>query len=217
LILFGFLGENRRLEPILRALAQCESKQLFRLAIYGTVWDESFVRTLIRDLGLASIVKIHGYVTESQLDAAIASSHLAFNLRFPTLGEASGGILRSWTCGTPTLVTGEGWYKDLPASVAYKISVETEEADIQAALSEIIQNPGRFAHYGMMGQAYVRKIHAPEPYVASLKAALVNFRELETRRSAQYMLRSIASRFTDAERMIFLDRAADKIAAVFGE
>jgi len=214
LIMFGFLGSNRRLESILLALAKFSHRDCFRLDIFGTVWDEFHILTMIKKLGLQRIVYLHGYVAEDELDDAIASSHLSFNLRFPTMGEASGSVLRSWNCATPTLVTAEAWYKSLPNSVAYKITVDNEIEDIQAALTLLIRNPHLFERYGMTGYAYARANHDPDQYVIRLKSALENVKDLELRFGANVMIRAISSKVSFHP--ILLNNAVDNVASVLG-
>jgi len=117
LIMFGYINPNRRLESVINALAGMRENLEFQLDIYGTLWNEQLIQRMIVQSGLTDRVTVHGFVPENQLDNAIASAHMAFNLRYPTMGEASGGILRSWACATPTLVTDAGWYADLPDDV----------------------------------------------------------------------------------------------------
>jgi glycosyltransferase involved in cell wall biosynthesis len=217
LIMFGYIGSNRRLDAILHALADVPNKRLYRFDIYGTLADKDRFRAVIADRGLQDLVRIHGFVSESELDQAIASSHLAFNLRFPTVGEASGGILRSWNRATPALVTDLGSYKDLPDEVAHKISLNTERADILAALAALVENPASFKRRGLAAQTHARKKHDPETYVADLKAALEDAEQLQLRYAAHAMSLSAAAHSTSrGERKILLDCAATRIASVFG-
>jgi glycosyltransferase involved in cell wall biosynthesis len=208
------LGSNRRLESILRALAAFRERHRFQLDIYGTIWDEQYILGLVKKLGLQRLVRVHGYVSEAELDRAIASAHLSFNLRFPTMGEASGSVLRSWNSATPVLVTDEAWYHALPQSVAYKISATNELEDIQTALKRLIETPVQFERYGIAGYEYARLNHDPDQYVTRLKRAFENIRQLELRFSANFMMRSVSSKLSS--QTILLDNAADKVASVFG-
>ena len=56
-------------------------------------------------LGLRERVTFHGYVSEAELEAALDDADLAVNLRYPTMGEASGSQLRIWDHALPSLVT----------------------------------------------------------------------------------------------------------------
>ena len=73
---------------ILEALAPLRDEVPFRFDIMGHVWDEAYVMRRVDELGLQGRVSILGFVSEARLDAALASAHLVFNLRHPTMGEA---------------------------------------------------------------------------------------------------------------------------------
>ena len=171
-VMFGYVNPNRRLESVLRALGGGPGAPDFRLDIYGTLWDPTLIERLIRDVGLAGRVFCHGFAPEAELDAAIAGAHLAFNLRHPTMGEASGGILRSWALATPALVTDAGWYADLPDAVCRKISIEDEILDIRRAVTELARDPLRYAEVGEAGRRRLAEAHAPSAYVEALSTAL---------------------------------------------
>src|SRR5439155_25961431 len=55
LILFGYIGKNRRLKSVLHALGAMPRRNLFRLAIYGEVWNVHEVRELIAASGLQNL------------------------------------------------------------------------------------------------------------------------------------------------------------------
>jgi glycosyltransferase involved in cell wall biosynthesis len=173
-VMYGYINANRRLEEILRALADWPEAPDFHLDVYGVLWDEAGVRQLVERSGLAGRVRLHGYAPEAPLDAAIADAHLAFNLRHPTMGEASGGILRAWAVATPALVTNAGWYAGLPDAAAWKISVEAEAADIRRAVLELARHPARFSAMGVAAQARLQALHAPSRYAGALRAALAD-------------------------------------------
>ena len=70
LIVFGFIGGNRRLDAVLETLAAMPERALFRLDIYGLLEQPEAVEATIARLGLADLVRTHGYVPEQDLDAA---------------------------------------------------------------------------------------------------------------------------------------------------
>ncbi|HEU5236991.1 MAG TPA: glycosyltransferase, partial [Pyrinomonadaceae bacterium] len=103
LIVFGYLGPNRRLQELLKVLSEFSAQQQFRLDIYGEVATQTQLRQTVRQLQLEQQVTFHGFVPESELEQALAVAHLAINLRYPTAGEASGSQLRIWSHALPSL------------------------------------------------------------------------------------------------------------------
>src|SRR5439155_7586869 len=95
------------------------------------------------------------------------------NLRYPTMGETSGSVIRALSLGKPLLVSDVGWFSELPDTVALKIPVdELEVAILDAALEFALQ------HGEALGEAareYVEREHAlpkvADAYVAALEAA----------------------------------------------
>jgi glycosyltransferase involved in cell wall biosynthesis len=216
LVTFGYINSNRRLESIIKALGGMPKSYDFTMDIYGVLWDVALIQETIAQNKLSDRVRIHGFVSEEKLNKVIASAHLTFNLRYPTMGEASGGILRTWALGTPALVTDSGWYSDLPALIAYKISVENEIADIQAALFKLEESPEEFERMGLAAHSWLEGIHSPEDYVNSLFEAFIDLPKLITRFAThRILLRAALKCGSQAERDILLDRATVQAAALF--
>ena len=165
LIIFGHLGGTyRRVQSVIEALGTLPEKSLFRLDIYGKVWDENYLNNLIQGFGVQNIVKLHGWVTESELDNALANADLAINLRYPTGGEASGSQLRIWSHGLPTLVTRIGWYAQIPETAVRFVSYDREIEDIQQQLQNFIADPASFAKIGENGRGILANEHSPALY-----------------------------------------------------
>jgi glycosyltransferase involved in cell wall biosynthesis len=168
LIIFGHISDNRRLGSVLRALAGLPKRERFRLDVYGELWDHQSVRRDIDELGLQDVVALHGFVPAEDLDAALASAHLAINLRFPTMGEASVSQLQIWDHALPSLVTRVGWYATLPQETVAFVRPEREISDIQAHLGAFLDDPGRYAQMGEDGRRYVQTHHTSGAYVQAI-------------------------------------------------
>jgi glycosyltransferase involved in cell wall biosynthesis len=166
LILFGYIGRNRRLSSVLKALAAMQERNEFHLDVFGTILDdEKAVRAQIGALSLKTQVTLHGFTPEVELDEALSRADLALNLRFPTMGEASGSQLRIWAHALPSLVSEIGWYASLsPDMVAHVRPNENEVEDIQKHLRSFISNPQWFARMGERGRKELEEKHSPELY-----------------------------------------------------
>jgi glycosyltransferase involved in cell wall biosynthesis len=170
LIVFGYIGRNRRLDSILKALAKLPERMQFQLDVYGSILDEEDrLRARIRELDLKQRVTLHGFTTEAKLDEALSRAHLAINLRYPTMGEASGSQLRIWAHGLPSLVSKVGWYASLPSSaVAFVRPDQNEVGDIQSHLRAFLSDPAAFAAMGRRGRAELDANHRPEQYARTI-------------------------------------------------
>src|SRR5262249_29819176 len=119
--------------------------------------------------GLKSNVTLHGLARESKLEEALNRAHLAINLRYPTMGEASGSQLRIWAHALPSLVSKVGWYASLPPeTVAFVRPDQNEVADIQEHLRALVSQPAAFVEKGKRGRIELEVAHAPEAYADSV-------------------------------------------------
>lgn len=170
LVQFGYTGPNRRLETVLEALSAMGPDFDFMFDVYGPLWNPDHIRAVSERLSIGARVTLHGYVPEPQLDAAIANAHLVFNLRNPTMGEASGSQLRIWNAGTASVVTNHGWYGTLPDECVFKVSSEHELSDLIELLSALQDNRHLGAKPGVAGRKQLETRYSPERYVAGLLA-----------------------------------------------
>jgi len=168
LIVFGFLGPNRQLNVLLESLADFPQRAGFRLDIYGEITNQDRIRTKIRSLGLGGLATVHGFVPEEELNAALASAHMAINLRYPSMGEASMSQLRIWDNALPSLVTQTGWYASLSSEAVAFVRPGFEKEDIQAQLRAFLADPEQFALMGERGRAILERHHSSEAYVQVL-------------------------------------------------
>lgn len=160
LVAFGYLGKNRRLEEVLTALAEFPDREKFRLDIYGRLEERQSVLMQIQTLNLDELVAVHGFVPDAELDEVLSSAHLAVNLRYPSMGEASGAQLRIWAQGLPSLVTRTGWYATIPEDAVAFVTPDDEVKDIQAHLEAFLSDPARFAEMGKRGREILEE-HDP--------------------------------------------------------
>lgn len=164
LMQFGHIGPNRRLTQVLQALAPLRDEIPFQFDIMGNVWDPPFIQRRIDELNLTDRVKIYGFVAEEQLDAQLAAAHLVFNLRHPTMGEASGSQLRIWNASAAAAVTDLGWYGSLPDETVFKVPLDREELALQDILRRIAADRNLCAGLGSAGRARFEVRHSPERY-----------------------------------------------------
>jgi glycosyltransferase involved in cell wall biosynthesis len=218
LIVFGYLGRNRRLEQILEALSGFSARERFHLDIYGQILiDQRSLRSRLRALGLKQLVSLHGYVPEGELDEALSRAHLAINLRYPTMGEASGSQLRIWKHSLPSLVSRVGWYKQLPAETIAFVEPEHEVSDIQKHLGAFLDDPVRFAAMGQRGRRILEEEHAPEAYAQAIVDFVTDANAFRTHALASQLARRAGALMSDWLGDAISDRAAKKAAAEIRE
>lgn len=169
LVICGYLnGANRRLKEVLQALARFPRKDALVLHIAGRVADAKALKKQVSALGLDRVVKLYGYVSEEKLAELLNDSHLALNLRYPSMGEASGAQLRFWNHSLPTLVTRTGWYAQLPQDSVLFVDPEHEERDLHRHLDAALDDYEAYAKVGLVGRQVLEERHSAEVFVDAL-------------------------------------------------
>ena len=204
LTVFGYLGPNRQLPVLLRALATFRESSRFRLDVFGTMADQEKMHQLVCRLGLAERVTLHGFVSGSAMDKALRETDLVVNLRNPSMGEASGSQLHLWQYALPALVTQHAWYATLPEETVAFVRPEREIEDIQRHLSQFLENPGIYRELGQNGRRYVAEQHSIEGYASALLEVAGHAPELQAKWIAHDLARRSAAAmrsWTDGETM----------------
>jgi len=204
LIVFGHLGRNRRLDSLFEALSEVPQRDLFHLHIYGLIDEPKQLRQRIRSLKISDLVTLHGYANEGELHAALKNAHLAINLRYPTMGEASASQLRIWSYSLPSLVTKVGWYASLPEGTVAPVRPEREVEDIKDHLANFLVDRENFELMGRSGYASLIQDHDPEQYVRAVLEIANNCRSLQ--------LRAVAKQLAERAGILISPWAVDPIA-----
>jgi len=182
--IFGYLGPNRRLDAFFKALAGFPDRKQFRVDVFGTVSDPLYIRGIVQQGGIEEIVDFRGHLPLDQLEAGLSAAHLAVNLRFPTMGEASLSQLQLWDHGLATMVTPVGWYAHLPEGTVVYVRPEHETADIQRHLKDFLMQPDHFFRMGWKAREFLKKMHQPQKYAADFLEFAAEYRSFVLRRTA---------------------------------
>jgi glycosyltransferase involved in cell wall biosynthesis len=193
LIIFGFLGPNRRIDSVLEALAATADNERYRLDIYGAVWDPGHVLGKAEGLGLGRQVTLHGFVPAEELEDALARADLAINLRFPTMGESSGSQLRIWDHALPSLVTRIGWYSEIPDGTVAFVRQEHEIDDIRGHLESLFSAPSALTHMGLRGRRFLEERHSPRIYARQIVDLAARAKAFRAQASAHLIAKRVGS------------------------
>jgi glycosyltransferase involved in cell wall biosynthesis len=213
LVVFGYIAYNRRVEAVLEALAGLPERHQFQLDIYGKLDEAAQIEQAIAQFDLTAQVTVHGFVEDAVLDAALATAHLAINLRYPTMGEASISQLRIWRHALPALVTQVGWYAEQPDDVVCFVRPEQEVADIQQHLRDLIAQPDRFTAIGQRGRQRLETHHAPDAYAQAIVAFAHQLKPGNPHLTTQYLVERSASILNRWQSSDLGDRELNRLSA----
>jgi glycosyltransferase involved in cell wall biosynthesis len=171
---FGFLNMNKRIPQLLEGFASFRRERPgARLLLVGGAGERFDIGRRLERLGLTEGVERMDYVPEERMWSLMAACDVLVNLRYPTMGETSGSVIRALALGQPLLVSDVGWFSELPDDAVLKVPVDDYEvATIEAALGVAAEHG---ATVGAAARAYVEREHAlpavADAYVRALEAA----------------------------------------------
>jgi glycosyltransferase involved in cell wall biosynthesis len=164
---FGHLNPAKRLPQLLEAfeLLRRRVPEAFLLLV-GSLSPGL-------DLDLREDALHIDYVDEERLWSLLAASDVSVSLRYPTMGETSGVVVRALSLGRPLVVSDIGWFADLPDEVASKVPLGDDEVVVlAAALERLAGEPQLRAEMGAAARALAEGEHALERVAEAYTAAL---------------------------------------------
>src|SRR5262249_29439942 len=157
--IFGFLKPYKRIAESLRAF-----RRLIRLVpnakmiLVGEPHAEFPLEDMIRSMGLSANVRILGFAPIEDFVGYLGACDIVLNLRFPTVGESSGTLLRSLGLGKAVLVSDIGSFAEFPDDVCLKVPVGAGEEDlILEYLNLLVSRPEVAKSLGERAKDYVAR------------------------------------------------------------
>ncbi|MHB1416699.1 MAG: glycosyltransferase family 4 protein [Chloroflexota bacterium] len=161
---FGLATPEKRLDVALRAY-RCARERLpnSRYLIVGDILPGYELRRLVASLGLEDAVTWLGYVEKGDLLRYMAATDVGICLRWPTMGETSGTVLRLMGAGKPTVVSAVGWFAELPSDCCWQIGVgKEEEGLLTQAMLALGLDAQRRRGMGERALRHVKEHHSAE-------------------------------------------------------
>jgi glycosyltransferase involved in cell wall biosynthesis/SAM-dependent methyltransferase len=155
--IFGYLKPYKRIAESLRAF-----RRLVRLApnarmiLVGEPHPEFPLDQMIRTMGLSAHVRVLGFAPIEDFVGYLAACDIVLNLRYPTVGESSGTLLRSLGLGKAVMVSEIGSFAEFPEEVCLKVPVGAGEEDlIFEYLNLLVSRPEVAQALGARARDYV--------------------------------------------------------------
>ncbi|MBI2686021.1 MAG: glycosyltransferase [Acidobacteria bacterium] len=127
---FGFLKPYKRIAESLRAMRRLvRVRPDVKMILCGEAHPDFPVAELVRGMGLEANVRLMGFVPIEDFTGYISACDIVLNLRFPTVGESSGTLLRSLGLGRAVIVSNVGSFAEYPDAICLKTPVDAAEED----------------------------------------------------------------------------------------
>lgn len=183
--IFGFLKPYKRILESLRAfrrLVRLEPRA--KMILVGEPHPELPLESRIQSLGLSENVRVLGFRPIEEFVGYLAACDIVLNLRFPTVGENSGTLMRALGLGKAVIVSQVGSFSELPEKICLKAPVDaTEEDHLFEYLNLLVSRPDLARSLGAEARKWVES-ECAWPKVAERYAefldAVANHREMKS-------------------------------------
>lgn len=157
--IFGFLKPYKRIAESLRAFSR-----LIRLApearmiLVGEAHPELPLESMIATLNLSAHVRHFGFTPIEDFNGYLGACDVILNLRYPTVGESSGTLLRALGMGKAVIVSDVGSFREYPDQICLKAPVDASEEDhLFEYMSLLVSRPEIAQALGARARAWVEK------------------------------------------------------------
>jgi glycosyltransferase involved in cell wall biosynthesis len=178
---FGMVTPEKRLTPILRALASlARTMRDLRLLLVGDHARHYDVDADARAHGVLDRLVVTGFVDDAEMPAYLAAADVCLNLRWPSTRETSASWPRCLAAGRPTVITDLADLVHVPAldprtwsvqhadgspgsgtpePVAVSIDILDEDHSLRLALTRLLADEPLRQRLGTAARAYWREHH----------------------------------------------------------
>ncbi|MGD0772422.1 MAG: methyltransferase domain-containing protein [Candidatus Solibacter sp.] len=157
--IFGYLKPYKRIAESLRAFRRVlRLVPNVKMILVGEPHPEFPVEAMIRSMDLAASVRVLGFAPIADFVGYLGACDIVLNLRFPTVGESSGTLLRSLGLGKAVMVSEVGSFQEFPDDVCLKVPVGAGEEDlIFEYLNLLVSRPDVARQLGGRARDYVAR------------------------------------------------------------
>lgn len=128
--IFGFLKPYKRIAESLRAFRRLiRVIPDARMILVGEAHPQLPLEDMIRSMDLSAHVRHIGFAPIEDFNGYMSACDVVLNLRFPTVGESSGTLLRALGLGKAVVVSGVGSFAEYPDEICLKAPVDASEED----------------------------------------------------------------------------------------
>ena len=157
--IFGFLKPYKRIAEALRAFRRLVRLQPdAKMILCGEPHPEFKIPPIVHALGIEGNVRMLGFVSQDEFMDYMDACDIVLNLRYPTVGESSGSLMRALGLGKAVLVSNVGSFAELPDEVCLKATVDASEEDtIFEYLNLLVSRPSVRLELGRRARSWVER------------------------------------------------------------
>ncbi len=141
---FGHLKPYKRIAESMRAFQRVvRNEPRARMILAGEPHPELPIEQLLGSLGLREFVRVLGRVDDiGEFTGYLAACDVVLNLRYPTVGETSGTLLRAFGLGKAVVVSDVGAFAEFPDEICLKVPPGRGEEALIADYLQLLAQRG---------------------------------------------------------------------------
>lgn len=147
---FGYIADTKLNREICHAVRHIKNK-INKKICYVMVGEGKYADNELED---GFIIKT-GFTDIEEFNSFIAYSDIIVNLRYPSMGETSGAMMRILQLGKPCITNNGGWFSEIPDNIVYKIDLNDIVGNTEKALTELIENDDLQRSIGSAASDYI--------------------------------------------------------------
>jgi glycosyltransferase involved in cell wall biosynthesis/SAM-dependent methyltransferase len=157
--IFGFLKPYKRVAESLRAFSRLiRVAPDARMILVGEAHPELPLEEMISSANLSAHVRHIGFVPIEDFNGYLSACDIVLNLRFPTVGESSGTLLRALGMGKAVVVSDVGSFREYPDEICLKAPVDAREEDtLFEYLNLLVARPEIAGRLGARARQWVER------------------------------------------------------------
>src|SRR6202012_539428 len=129
-----------------------------RMILVGEVHPELPLDSLIQSLGLSAHVRHIEFTPIEDFNGYLGACDIVLNLRYPTVGESSGTLLRALGMGKAVGVSDVGSFREYPDEICLKAPVDaSEEQHLFEFLNLLVSRPEVAQALGARAKKWVER------------------------------------------------------------
>lgn len=157
---FGFVTPSKRPYAIIEAFTRLiNSGKKAKLIFVGEVHDVcKDLKTIVKKNKIDHLVTFTGFTDIDTFKDYLVASDVCISLRYPTMGETSGVLMRALSMGKPSIVTNIGTFKEFSNDMLVKVSYEEGEVEeIEEAMLKLTSDKESYDKMSELSYEYSKK------------------------------------------------------------
>lgn len=146
---FGAIHATRHNDAVCRAVKRMNSEGRSNI-YYVMVGTGDYA-----DGYLDSHIIKTGYLPQDIYDDILSRCDIVVGLRYPSMGETSGSLIRALSAGKPCVVTDDAWFSELPDDSVIKTDKNVSEDDIYEKLGYFAENREKLKNISNNASKYI--------------------------------------------------------------